>query len=249
MSNTDAIVNARKLPCGARFFHCALQVNPFEYVVRHNKETAFSNDSDYNEAIVEACQRIGIKVIAITDHQRCSTGQSLAEAFLAAGIIVFPGAEVETKEGIHMLLLFEPNASWERCNGILGDCGIHDQSNPPTAIKYDLDELMRESVKWKCIFIAAHVASEKGLLQVFDNQARVAAWKSKRLLACSLPGSAEAAPQNLKPILLNKNPDYLRDRPIAVINAQDVSSPEDLEKPGSSNARRKTPTPIYFCYP
>jgi len=234
MSNTNAIMNAQNLPCGARFFRCALQVNPYDYIVRYNKQTAFSNESEYNAAMVEACRRIGIKVIAINDHQRCSTGQSLAEAFWTAGIVVFPGAEVETKEGVHMLLLFEPNASWERCNGILGDCGIHDQSNPPTAIKYDVHELMRESTKWNCICIAAHVASEKGLLQALDNQARVAAWKSKHLLVCSLPGPAEDAPQNLKPILLNKNPDYFRDRPVAVINAQDVSSPEDLKKPGSS---------------
>jgi len=227
-------MNAQNLPCGARFFRCALHVNPYDYIVRHNKQRAFSNESDYNAAMVEACRRVGIKVIAINDHQRCSTGQSLAEAFRSAGILVFPGAEVETKEGVHMLLLFEPNSSWERCNGILGDCGIHDQSNPPTAIKYDVHELMRESAKWNCICIAAHVASEKGLLQVLDNQARVAAWKSKHLLVCSLPGPAEDAPQNLKPILLNKNPDYFRDRPVAVINAQDVSSPDDLEKPGSS---------------
>ncbi len=133
-----------------------------------------------------------------------------------------------------MLLLLEPNVSWEYCNGILGDCGIHDQANPPSAIKYDVHELLRESVGWNCACIAAHVASEKGLLRVLDNQARVAVWKSEHLLACSLPGPAKDAPQNLRPILQNKNPDYFRDRPIAVINAQDVSSPHDLEKPGSS---------------
>jgi len=234
MINTDAIKNAQTLPSGARFNRCALQINPYEYLVRHNKTTAFSNEADYNAAMVEACLKVGIKVVAITDHQRCNTSQELAEGFRAAGIIVFPGAEVETKEGVHMLLLFEPNASWERCNGILGDCGIHDQSNPPPVIKYDVHELMRESGKWNCICVAAHVASEKGFLQVLDNQARMAAWKSKDLLVCSLPGPPEEAPQNLKPILLNKNPEYRRDRPIAVINAQDVSSPEDLEKPGAS---------------
>jgi len=234
MRKSDSIVNAQELPSGARFFRCALQVNPFDYIVRHSKEKAFSNESDYNAAIVEACQRIGIEVIAITDHQRCSTGQSLAEAARAEGIIVFIGAELETKEGVHMLLLFEPDASWERCNGILGDCGIHDQANPPSAIKYDVHELLRESVRWSCICVAVHVASGKGLLQVLDNQARAAAWKSEYLPACSLPGPAKDAPQNLRPILLNKNSDYLRDRPVAVINAQDVSSPEDLEKSGSS---------------
>jgi hypothetical protein len=62
MSKTDSIVNAQELPCGACFFRCALQVNPFDYIVRHNKETMFSNESDYNAAMVEACQRIGIEV-------------------------------------------------------------------------------------------------------------------------------------------------------------------------------------------
>lgn len=234
MSYTEAIINAQNLPSGARFYRCALQVNPFEYILRQKRPTAFSNEADYNAAMVVQCRRLGIEVIAITDHQRCITGQTLAQDFCAAGITVFPGAEVETKEGVHMLLLFEPHASWDRCNGILGDCGIHDQSNPPTAIKYDVHELMRESIKWNCICVAAHVVSEKGLLKALDNQARIAAWKSKYLLACSLTGPAEDAPQNLKPVLLNKNPDYRRDRPVAVINAQDISSPDDLEKPGAS---------------
>ena len=234
MSNSEAIENAQTLASGARFYRCALQVNPYGYLVRHKKPTAYANETDYNAAMVAACVTAGIRVVAITDHQRCSTGRSLAEAFRAVGIVVFPGAEVETKEGVHMLLLFEPNASWERCSGILKDCGIHDQSRPPKAIKYDVHELMRESGKWNSICIAAHVASEKGLLQVLDNQARATVWQSKHLLACSLPGPAEDAPQNLKPILLNKNPYYRRDRPVAAINAQDVSSPEDLEKPGAS---------------
>lgn len=57
MRKSDSIVNAQELPNGARFFRCALQVNPFDYIVRHSKETAFSNESDYNAAIVEACRK------------------------------------------------------------------------------------------------------------------------------------------------------------------------------------------------
>jgi predicted ATPase len=234
MSIFNAVVEPQKLPSGARFYRCALQVNPFAYLVRHRNTTVFRNEEEYNVAMVSACKGVGVKVVAITDHQRCNTGQSLAEALRAAGIIVFPGAEVETKEGVHMLLLFEPNDSWDRCNGILGDCGIHDQSHPPATIKYDVHEILKESARWRCICVAAHVASKKGLLQVLGNQARMAVWKSKHLLACSLPGPVEDAPPNFRPILLNKNEDYYCDRPVAVINVQDVSSPEDLEKPGAS---------------
>lgn len=230
------ITEALKLPRGARFYRCALQINPFEYVAREKKQTQFQDESAYNTAMVQAFIDNEIEVIAITDHHRCHTGESLAEAARRANIIVFPGAELETKEGVHFLLLFEPNSSKERCTGILGDCGIHDRSNPPKAIKYDVQELLKEceSLGWHCVCIAAHVASEKGLLKVLDNQARIAAWASPYLLACSLPGPISDAPQNFQPILQNKNPDYKRDRLIAVINAQDVSSPDDVAKPGTS---------------
>lgn len=234
MNLPPSIEKALTLPSGARFYRCALQVNPFAYVQRHARTTAFDSEETYNAGLIHSCHENGIEVIAITDHQRCNTGQSLAEAARAAGIIVFPGAEVETKEGVHMLLLFDPDASWERCNGVLGDCGIHDQANPPPTIKYDVRELLREAEQWGCICIAAHVAGEKGLLQVLDNQARVAAWKSDHLLACSLPGPAGEAPENLRPILLNKSPEYRRNRPVAIVNAKDVSAPVDLSQPGAS---------------
>jgi energy-coupling factor transporter ATP-binding protein EcfA2 len=233
MSQSSAIDKALSLPSGARFYRCALQVNPWAYILANNIPTTFENETDYNKALIQGCKDNGIEAIAVTDHQRCNTGQSLAESARSAGIIVFPGAEVETKEGVHMLLLFEPDENWERCNGVLGDCGIHDQANPPHTIKYDVQELLCEAEQWG-ICIAAHVAGEKGLLQALDNQARAAAWKSDRLLACSLPGPAGEAPDNLRPILLNTNPDYRRKRPVAIINAKDVSGPADLAQPGAS---------------
>lgn len=234
MNLPPSIEKALMLPDGARFYRCALQVNPYSYVQRYSKTTPFDSQAAYNAALIQACKENGIEVIAITDHQRCTTGQLLAEQARSAGIVVFPGVEVETKDGVHMLLLFEPEASMDRCNGVLGDCGIHDQANPPANIKYDVEELLRKSKAWGCVCIAAHVAGEKGLLRVLDNQVRAATWKSERLFACSLPGPAKDAPENIRPILLNKNSDYQRHRPVAVINARDVSGPEDMAHSGAS---------------
>jgi len=236
MNLSEPIEQAEKLPRGALFYRCALQVNPWAYVTREKKQNRFSDEESYNAAMVQAFIDNKIKIIAITDHHRSHTGDSLAEAARQAGITVFPGAELETKEGVHFLLLFEPNSLKEKCMGILGDCGIHDPTDPPRAIKYDVHELLKEceSPRWPCVCIAAHVASKKGLLNVLSGQACIAAWKSPELLACSLPGSICDAPQNLAPILKNINSDYKRDRAVAVINAQDVSSPEDVAKPGAS---------------
>ncbi len=236
MNLPEPIKQAKNLPGGALFHRCALQVNPFEYVKREKKSNRFADEASYNAAMIQAFKKERIDIIAVTDHHRIKTGDTLAEAARQAGIIVFPGAELETKEGIHFLLLFDPGSSKDKCMGILGDCGIHDPANPPGAIKYDVREFLKEcmSSNWRCVCIAAHAASEKGLLKVLDHQARIAAWKSPYLLACSLPGPISDAPQNLVPILKNKNADYKRDRVVAVINAQDVSSPEDVANPGAS---------------
>lgn len=45
--------DALELPNGARFYRCALQVNPFAYLGRHNKPTSFQSEADYNRAIIE----------------------------------------------------------------------------------------------------------------------------------------------------------------------------------------------------
>ena len=54
ITTNKAIDRARSLPSGARFYRCALQINPFEYVVRHKKVTIFKDEESYNTAIVAA---------------------------------------------------------------------------------------------------------------------------------------------------------------------------------------------------
>ena len=82
--------------------------------------------------------------------------------------------------------------------------------------------------------MAAHVASDGGLLRHLKGQPRIAAWTHPELLACSLPGPASNAPKDVRPIVLNRDANHRRERPIAVVNSQDVSDPADLEKPGTT---------------
>ena len=82
--------------------------------------------------------------------------------------------------------------------------------------------------------IAAHVAAEGGLFRKLSGQTRAGVWKSPALLACALAGPVSDAPDNIRPILQNREAEYRRDRLPAIINAQDVTSPEGLQQPGSS---------------
>ena len=230
----DHLMNALKLPGGARFYRCALQVNPFEYIKRHKKQSRFKVEAEYNNTIIQACQEKKIEVIAVTDHYRVHSSKSLIECAKKVGIHAFPGFEAVTKDGVHFLCLFDPTKDVDAIERVIGDCGIHDHDAASPTGKYDTLELLEESRKWEAACVAAHVAGQSGLLAHLSGQARMNAWKSNNLLACSLPGPVSDAPDNLRPILENKNAEHHRERPPAIINAQDIFAPEDFDKPGAS---------------
>jgi len=233
--NNEQIKTALNKPHGARFYRCALQVNPFEYLKRHNKETKFKDEESYNAAIVKACIDQQIEVIAVADHYRIKSSENLINAAVAAGLIVFPGFEAVTKEGVHFLCLLDTSLSVNVVQAKIADCGIHDEAELSPLGKYDSGELLRECREWNgAVCIAAHVASDGGLLRALKGQSRIAAWTDENLLACSLPGPLSDAPDDLRPILQNKDVAHKRQRPIAVINCQDVSDPDALLKSGAS---------------
>jgi predicted ATPase len=225
---------ALKLPNGARFYRCALQVNPFAYLTRHNKQTKLRTEEEYNTAIVAACKEAGIEVIGVTDHYRVQESVSLVKAARAAGLFAFSGFEAVTKDGVHFLCLFDPDKD-SVLERFIGDCGIRDQKAlSPTGEKDSL-ELLDCAKRWGGICIAAHVAADQGgLLKKLSGQTRINVWTASDLLACALPGPIDDAPEGLRSILENKSGDYYRSRPVAVINASDINGPEDLKKDGAS---------------
>ena len=230
---SDRMQSALELPNGARFYRCALQVNPFAYLNTHDKTTTFTSEDDYNKAIIETCLEIGIEVIAVTDHYRVKHSASLVRAARNAGLYAFNGFEAVTKDGVHFLCLFDPEKD-EVLERFIGDCGIHDTDQPSPTGSKDSTELLECAKNWGAVCIAAHVASKGGLLKKLSGQSRVNVWTNPDLLACALPGPVSDAPDGVRPILENKDAQHKRDRIPAILNASDVNAPEDLKKDGAS---------------
>jgi PHP family Zn ribbon phosphoesterase len=226
---------ALEQPNGARFYRCALQVNPYSYLKNHEKPTIYADESSYNAAIIQACQAQNIEVLAITDHYQVDGSESLAQAARNAGLFVFSGFEAVSKDGVHYLCLFDDVKTRDELIGILGECGVHVTcTGSPTGNK-DSQELLECIRRHGGICIAAHVAADQGgLLGVLKGRPRVNVWVSNDLLACSIPGTIDNVQQNYRPILLNQDEAHRRARPIAILNAQDVSDPQAFEKQGSS---------------
>lgn len=236
LSVENPIHQALLLPNGARFYKCALQVNPFEYCSQHNKNNGFQDEASYNTALVDALLYEQIEVIAVTDHWRVKTSKSLLEAAQAAGIHVFPGFEATSSEGVHILCLFEKEAdidSVQACSHIIRGNG-HNFTGAPLGSK-SIADLNDEVKNHGGICIAAHMTNTGGLLKQLIGQARITAWRDSNLMAGCIPGAIEdlkQAQQDYYSIIMNKNPDYKRVRPMAIINSGDISGPSEVSDLG-----------------
>lgn len=233
VTRSQALNEALKQPSGARFYRCALQVNPFAYQDRHAKQSAFQNEADYNAAIIATCRANNIEAIAVTDHYRINDSLGLINAARAAGIFAFGGFEAATSDGVHFLCLFDPDKD-NRLERFIGEFGVRDHAAASPLGNKSCVELLECIHHQGGIAIAAHVAADNGLLATLEGQPRMNAWKSADLYACALAGPIGDAPQNVRAILENKDAAHKRERHVAVINASDVNSPEDLAEPRSS---------------
>ncbi len=225
--------DALKLPSGARFYRCALQINPFAYLKRYGKMTRFASEEAYNRAIIEACLANNIEVIAVTDHYRVEDSVRLVHAAREEKLHAFSGFEAVAKDGVHFLCLFDPDKD-EHLERFIGACGICGTDQLSPIGDKDSTELLELAKDWDSACIAAHVASKGGLLKTLSGQSRVNVWTHSDLLACALSGPVDEAPEGVRPILKNRNLEHRRDRPVAILNAADVNDPEDLKKPGAS---------------
>jgi len=57
--------------------------------------------------IISEAKNLGIDLIAITDHNASANIQAVQKAALDSGITVLPGMELQTKEEVHVLCLFD----------------------------------------------------------------------------------------------------------------------------------------------
>lgn len=228
------IIEALSKPKGSQFYRCAFQVNPFEYGQRHAKGVSFQSASDYNDAMAKACIDNGVQVVAITDHFRFDASVSLADRLRAEGITVFPGFEANSSEGVHILCLFPPETTASEMNSLIGACDIPDPKAVSPLSNKTCEQLFKLVHERGGIAISAHVTAKAGLLMTLSGTSCTRAWKSEYHLAAAIPGSITDVPQSLVQICKNQNPEYKRARPIAFVNASDVSKPSDLSKDGAT---------------
>ncbi|WP_051076236.1 TrlF family AAA-like ATPase [Verrucomicrobium sp. 3C] len=235
MTIQDPSARASTVPAGAVFHRCALQVNPHSYGGTFRGQSPSLDAAAHAKAMVDRAVELGISVLAITDHNDVSAVSTFRAAAEGSPVHVFPGFELSSSEGVHVLCIYSADTNQDQLGRFLGGFGITKTRPSSDLANLPFVEVLRKVRDQGGIAVAAHVTSEQGgMLQVLKGQARIHAWRSEDLLAIQIPGPVEDLPPDVRPIIENKNPDYCRDHPaeerlaIAVVNANDVLNAEDL---------------------
>ncbi|RCK77970.1 MAG: PHP N-terminal domain protein [Candidatus Ozemobacter sibiricus] len=236
----DPLEEALSLPNGARFYRCALQINSHHYASTYRGVEGPEDAEAHARQIVAKAVDLGISVLAITDHNHLGGIAPFRKAAKDRAIHVFPGFELTSREGVHVLCMYSPAIDEDCLQRYLGEFGIRDASpNAEASTKY-LAEILRCVREQGGVTIAAHVTNKGGLLEMLHGQARINAWKDENLLAIQIPGRVEDLPKHHRAIVENKNADYRRARDagnglaVAVVNARDVATAKDLEDPSAT---------------
>jgi len=90
----------------ARFWKCALQVNPEGYSRAYRGEGHGLFGEDFLAALLGGCTEASIQVVGITDHGSVRDVDAIRDFLSPYGIVVFLGFGVATTEKIHWVCLF-----------------------------------------------------------------------------------------------------------------------------------------------
>ena len=217
----------------ARFFKCALQVNPVGYIQYRGQEQSLS-EAEYNQQLLNAALEAGVEVIGLADHGSVDQIDALRNLFNQNGIVVFPGFEIASSEKIHFVCLFDESKTCQELERILGRLDLLDPEDGILPTNLSSSQLIDKVNEIGGFIYAAHCTNDDGVLKRRMDHV----WQHKGLLAAQIPSSIEdlRGIENdfYRKVFLNKDPNYCREREMAAINAADVAKPTDIQANGAS---------------
>ncbi|MCY4289905.1 MAG: AAA family ATPase [Aestuariivita sp.] len=225
---------------GARFYRCALQVNPSDYTETFCGQALHENENEYAQKIIDKAVNLGIEVLAITDHNSVKGVAAFRSAANERPVHIFPGFEIASSEGVHLLCLYSMSVEDKQLERYLGDLGILNTKPSSDLSTKSLREILTTVRDQGGLVIAAHATNQNGLFRKLSGQSRIRAWQDPNLLAIQIPGLVEDLPQNILSILKNQDSTHRRDPildhglAIAVVNACDVTTSDDLVNPSAT---------------
>lgn len=218
----------------AKFWKCALQVNPAGYIAYRGDDHGMTEEQ-YNQELVQIAKENDIKVIGLADHGNVDGVDAIRTLMHENDILVFPGFEIASSEKAHFVCLFPEDTTTTKLNRYLGSLELLDPEDGVRPSRLSAEQLLKKvEEELNGFAFAAHCTDDNGVLYRKLNHV----WQNPLLKAAQIPGALDELKNNegngYRQILLNKTPEYKKEVPIAIINAKDAATPEDLANPKAS---------------
>ncbi|GAA1165877.1 TrlF family AAA-like ATPase [Nocardioides aquiterrae] len=219
---------------GAAWVRAALQVNPFDYKGASGPRQHFEDEAAYNEALLEQCAAEDVRLLAITDHWAVDTAEALAAAATERGIVVLPGFEANTSEGIHLLVIFDAGTPFADINAAIGQCGRGITPGCQSGTTGDsFSDILTNMTRRGALVIPAHAnTSPRGMLSVFSGQPLATLVKHDDLHAVAVSPGHDPAPDQEG--VFAGRPPFEREHELAMVYCDDISHPDRLAESGGT---------------
>ena len=122
--------------------------------------------------IIDAAKNARLDAISITDHNTGEWIDDIKKAANGSGITVFPGAEITSSEGIHIIALFDTNKGSVHIKDLLSELRIDSdkQGRSEALSEKNARQVMEIVAERGGLAVLAHIDEPKGILRVLSGQ-------------------------------------------------------------------------------
>ena len=107
-------------------------MNPHHYAGTFRGQESDGGSIEYAKAVIAEAAELEVSVLAVTDHNSVSAIHEFRAAAEGHEITVFPGFEIASNEGIHILCITtHQTLRRKRSNGTSASSGYAVQNPPP----------------------------------------------------------------------------------------------------------------------
>jgi hypothetical protein len=201
------------------------------------------NDEEYPKVFIEHLYSVeNLGAIAITDHNKGDWIDKLIDEnnkYTSSNgknkITILPGVEIESGDGIHLLVIFNPDTQLEDVKRNFRKLTwketiehfITANKNPsnPNTFK-TTEEIMEEAKKWDAVCIFAHVTSDKGFFRISSGDRKTKIYKHNLTQIFQIPREG-ITDEGILRIINGEDPNYWN-KSITKITASDAKRLTDI---------------------
>jgi len=224
--------------------HVHTKADPnYTYSSDTNTASKEQNDVKYPTTFIKHLYSIdNLGAIALTDHKSANWIDRIIRANENHNpvngrekIAILPGVEIETGDGIHLLVIFNPDsqledvktnfrkASWkETIEHFLTSI----RNTASCAANKTTEEILEEAEKWDAICIFAHVTNDKGFFRISSGDRKTKIYKHTLTQIFQIPNEGISNNGYLN-IIEGKDSNY-GNKSITKITASDAKSLKDI---------------------